>query len=401
MKIIRYFRRVNKAIIILFILVSNLIVGQNLVPNPSFENYVQCPNTSNLFSLNMAFPWESAIVNSTDYWHQCNTVDFPQINVTPYSGGGIAGFYTINGYGGDYREYLQVLLNDTLKQDSCYYFECFLLLSRASSTSSSEMGVLFSLSPITNGVGMFNSLVDTIPHIENNKTNLLDTLNWMRINGIYKSIGNEAYLLFGNFYPDSLTDTIPGPNYDPFNPSAITYFWVDDFTLKLIPNTISSANAGGNQTIIQGDSVQIGNNPLSDAVYSWYPSAGLNDTTLENPVAKPTVTTTYYCIKDACNSQTIDSVTVTVTPNNISEFYNSTNISLYPNPNTGEFTIIINEPDLYDSYLKIYHITGQLILKQTIDKPTTKINFNTYPKGIYFYNITNGSQTYSGKLVIQ
>lgn len=381
-----------KHILLFLILGISNGYSQNLVPNYSFENYTQCPDTSNNYSLNMATNWESAVINSTDFVHNCNLTIFNQIGILPHTGNGFAGFYTINGYNADYREYLQTLLSDTLKQDSCYYFECYLMLNKFSPSSTSKLGVLFSLYPITDGVGMFNSLVDTIPNIENTKFPLLDTVNWMRINGTYKATGNEIYMLFGSFYPDTLTDVIPGPTYDSLNPfNIVTYFWADDFTLKLIPSNIIYADAGNNQSIIQGDSVQIGNNPLSDAVYSWYPSAGLNDTTLENPIAKPTVTTTYYCIKDACNSQTIDSVTVTVQPNGVENYYNNKNFKIYPNPNNGTFNISHNLNE--ENYvLEIIDITGKVVYSQYLRiKKDNLIAVNTrqISEGIYFTIISN------------
>ena len=76
---------------------------------------------------------------------------------------------------------------------------------------------------------------------------------------------------------------------------------------------ISLAN---DTTICAGDSVQLGGNPTSvpGTSFSWSPAASLNNPTSENPIAFPTVTTTYYVTATNDTCSTTDSITVTVHP---------------------------------------------------------------------------------------
>jgi xyloglucan-specific exo-beta-1,4-glucanase len=80
-----------------------------------------------------------------------------------------------------------------------------------------------------------------------------------------------------------------------------------------------SANAGTDVTICQG-STQLtgaGSGGTSPYTYTWSPAtgAGLSSSTIYNPVASPTTTTTYtLTVKDAVNATATDAVTVTVTP---------------------------------------------------------------------------------------
>ena len=73
--------------------------------------------------------------------------------------------------------------------------------------------------------------------------------------------------------------------------SNFQQFW--EYTPEL------TANAGTDTSVIcAGDSVIIGGSPTASGgngiyTYSWTPSAGLNDTTLANPTASPSDTTTY------------------------------------------------------------------------------------------------------------
>lgn len=54
----------------------------------------------------------------------------------------------------------------------------------------------------------------------------------------------------------------------------------------------SPVDAGPGGTICVGNSLQL--NGSGATLYSWSPAAGLNNSTISNPVASPTVTTTYY-----------------------------------------------------------------------------------------------------------
>ena len=76
---------------------------------------------------------------------------------------------------------------------------------------------------------------------------------------------------------------------------------------------ISLAN---DTTICAGDSVQLGGNPTSvtGTTFNWFPAGSLNNPTSANPIAFPTVTTTYYVTATNDTCSTTDSITVTVHP---------------------------------------------------------------------------------------
>ena len=86
-------------------------------------------------------------------------------------------------------------------------------------------------------------------------------------------------------------------------------------TLTIFLNAAVPTNAGSDPTICIGQSTTIGGNPTSpspNTTYQWFPSTGLNNSTLANPTASPTITTTYFIAtaSDTCNGS--DSVTVFV-----------------------------------------------------------------------------------------
>ncbi|MBI3500657.1 MAG: gliding motility-associated C-terminal domain-containing protein [Bacteroidetes bacterium] len=66
-------------------------------------------------------------------------------------------------------------------------------------------------------------------------------------------------------------------------------------TLTVFLNPVVPTNAGPNVSICIGTSITIGGAPTAPvgATYQWNPSTGLNNSTLANPTASPTATTTY------------------------------------------------------------------------------------------------------------
>jgi len=216
--------------------------SQNLVPNYSFEFYTSCPSVSG--QIYLATPWIGATTNSSDYFNVCGT----GATTVPFGGGGVqyahtgnsyGGIWCVNGFGGNYREYLQVKLDSTLQQDSCYLVEFYCSLLNASRYGINKIGALLSTTAVTSvGPGL---VLQYVPQVEST-TFLGDTLNWMQVRGFYTALGGEEYITIGNFRTDSLTDTIHvgGSNYNG------AYYLIEDVRVQKLPNcdTTVSVNEG-------------------------------------------------------------------------------------------------------------------------------------------------------------
>jgi PKD repeat protein len=93
--------------------------------------------------------------------------------------------------------------------------------------------------------------------------------------------------------------------------------WNED-SLVITASGAPTADAGPDQEICPGGSVQIGGSPTGwggtgPYTYNWTPTAGLNNSAIANPYASPTSTTTYsVLLTDGDGCQAADSVTVTV-----------------------------------------------------------------------------------------
>ncbi len=120
-----------------------------------------------------------------------------------------------------------------------------------------------------------------------------------------------------------------GPSGKQIQPSSSCFqsSWgaVDGQTGAILPNfqytipVIPIADAGPDQVICAGDTVQLGGLPQTGLSYSWNQGAGASP----NPVVTPAQTTTYVLTVTqgtGCPVSDVDSVTITVQPNPVANF---------------------------------------------------------------------------------
>jgi PKD repeat protein len=102
-------------------------------------------------------------------------------------------------------------------------------------------------------------------------------------------------------------------------------FSIDDITLTTPSQTCTppTVNTGTASAICSGASVNIGGSPTATGgsgngtyTYEWTPSTGLSSTTVANPTANPTTTTTYNLVVTQGGAVCTGSGSVTVTVNN-------------------------------------------------------------------------------------
>jgi gliding motility-associated-like protein len=115
------------------------------------------------------------------------------------------------------------------------------------------------------------------------------------------------------------SDTVAEPNA---SPSVTTTYILtvsngtcsneDTVVVTVLPQPV--ANAGPDKTICKGDSSTIGTVAISGTAYSWSPSTGLNSSTVAQPYASPTSTTTYVVTASNGTCSNKDTVVVTVVP---------------------------------------------------------------------------------------
>jgi gliding motility-associated-like protein len=214
---------------------------QNLVPNHSFEQYVNCPQTvapNSAFLSNHVENWFSASfgISSPDYFNRCNT-NFMSAGIPlnyvgeqePSNGSAYAGIYVWTTSG--FREFVEIQLIHLLQANKTYYIELYVSFAEGISIACHTLGVYFSQNMLwCNGCYYFS----IIPQIENTKQiqALTDRENWMKISGTFIAQGGEKYLTIGNFRDTNNLelDTISSPLPWGGNPS-VSYYYIDDVFL--------------------------------------------------------------------------------------------------------------------------------------------------------------------------
>jgi hypothetical protein len=185
------------------------VEAQNMVLNPSFEDYTSCPtNFSQIDSVN---GWE-AIFGSPDYFNACAddtmTVPFNPLGYQwPSDGSGYAGlgFYDIGG-----KEYMQGRLIEPLQAGLLTFVSMRVspgiggdpAFASSPLVFANSIGLRFSTQPlglqIAYGTLEFNTASLYLPAI------LSDSVNWTVLSTAFIPDSNYAYLQIGNFFADSL-----------------------------------------------------------------------------------------------------------------------------------------------------------------------------------------------------
>jgi len=198
--------------------------AQNLVPNPSFEDTVACPN--NYDEMNYATGW-SAYRFTPDYFNVCNTnvVGVPSNDFgfqNPRTGNAYAGFASFDNMI-FYRENIGIQLNQALIIGQQYFVSFFVSMAVNNiaqiNIATNKLGARFftvpfsftSPVPIDNYAQVFT---DSVIH---------DTLNWVKVSGSFVADSAYTYLSIGNFFNDSAT------SYFLHDISAVlAYYYIDD-----------------------------------------------------------------------------------------------------------------------------------------------------------------------------
>jgi hypothetical protein len=76
------------------------------------------------------------------------------------------------------------------------------------------------------------------------------------------------------------------------------------------------------------------------------------------------------------------------------------NITLFPNPNNGEFSLLVNEVNS-NMLLEVYNSVGQIVLQESITQDKTAINIANEANGIYFVKVLDGNKTVTFRKIVK
>lgn len=250
-------KKVVRPILMFIFIVDGLTtLAQNLVPNPSFENYTLCPDGAS--QLDRLTDWFNPNGGTADYFNACFTTGGGNMDVpnnffgiqSPVTGNGYIGLY-MHYYFTLYREYAEVKLIDSLIAGNKYYVAFSVSLADSSNFATDDIGIYFSNDSLLN-MSSFDNFSVT-PHVESTQgTFLSDKTIWYFITGEYIANGGEKFLTLGNFKDDANTDTIPVPNGGSLSNDYFCYYYIDNICVSMTANDcgITGINEIPNQNIL-------------------------------------------------------------------------------------------------------------------------------------------------------
>ncbi|WP_425236151.1 OmpA family protein [Ulvibacterium sp.] len=190
------------------------VFAQNLVRNPSFETYSNCPQRLGNFNDDVQ-SWSTPSKGSTDYFNGCSTAMGTPKNFNGDQpadfGKGYAGLYVYAPE--DYREYLQGELSRTLEPGRKYHISFYVSLAEQSDFAVNEFGVVFSKNKLE-----FTTKKELSKGVlyknRDNKYNTLeigyndfysDTQDWVLVRTDFVAKGWERFMTIGNFKKNTRT----------------------------------------------------------------------------------------------------------------------------------------------------------------------------------------------------
>lgn len=213
------------------------ILAQNLVPNPSFENYKNTPcswNTSAAELSDLVTDWYSPAATSTDIHSTLADATCWANPLTgneegtcrlgkeePHSGQLMAGLYTsVSSH--VWHEYLGVKLARPLIPGQKYYVQMWVSAGDYVAYASNNIGMYFSKEPV-----MGEDIILAKPQF--NWTNIVDQKEgWTLLSGSFTATDDSQYLTIGNFFPDNET------TLEPINTTYCSdgaYYFIDDIAV--------------------------------------------------------------------------------------------------------------------------------------------------------------------------
>jgi OmpA-OmpF porin, OOP family len=192
-------------IISLILLQNSLVYGQNLVKNPSFEEFNKCPEGLGNMTED-ATSWSVSTYGTTDYFNECSNEmgvpnNFSGEQMAEF-GKGYAGLYMLAP--NDYREYLQAELTQPLVKGERYSISFYISLAEKSMYAVQSIGVLFSEKkmnePTRKHLTKPKGKDYSYNHLEISKRDYFaDKSGWMLVTSEIVARGTEAFLTIGNF----------------------------------------------------------------------------------------------------------------------------------------------------------------------------------------------------------
>jgi hypothetical protein len=220
-----------KKIYTLLLFLPIVTAAQNLVPNPSFEEFDECPET--LGAVYACSQWQT-YGETSDYFNGCssivgaaNPIGFQQAR----TGSAYAGFVAFSDPPGEYREFLGIELTSPVTPGSTYYISIHLNKAEGNAAIQNAKNACNNI-----GVRLFSNAYDSLnpPPVDNFSHAKVDTIfteedEWLHLYSEVVFDSAYGFLAVGNFFTDSQTDLQHVPDLIDYRQA---YYYVDDVCLS-------------------------------------------------------------------------------------------------------------------------------------------------------------------------
>jgi len=425
--------------LLLFLLIPFAGIAQNLVPNPSFEEYdpeLYLPE----FTMQFGFDFTALSWNNGLYTPGYISPHNDTIGLNYYGAFLMTGYYpdstvaiippktgdhfvmmlhsVYQTYGDIYkqtREYTSCLLEEPLVEGEEYCISFFVRKGPGCSSSIDQIGAVLANYELVGGDAFFDpyeytgSPNNVLKNFQSNLTTPVGELvsnenEWMQYSGSFIAEGGETSIALGCFVDDDELiydyDNLCSHSSSSFMFAPAVYGF-DDISVYKCDEPTYSANAGEDICLKEGESTQLGTNNLEDYFYEWSVN-GVIFSTEGMPWVSPDTTTIYTLHqKDFAFNETWNNVSVVVIGTGEGcilsvEDKLLSEISLFPNPSIGTFKI--ESPYLIE-YLELYNVLGELMNKAIVHSKEYELNIQNQADGIYFVKMKLGEETLWKKIM--
>lgn len=263
---------------------ATMALGQNLVPNPSFEEYTECP--WNFGQWADVVGWTSPYTTSADYYNLCaaggaagvplNTCGYQY----PADGEAYMGVATYVYNAPPYRELIATQLASPLQPGLPVYLSFKVALGGFGSSQQNSGNYT------CKGIGMkfFTQMPSDWPNYLYPNTSavhlqqaITDTSAWVTVSGVYTPDSAYTQLVIGNFYADSLSDPFIFDTAG-YGVANIAYHFLDQVCVSYDPYYCSDWEGVAPH---QDEKLVIGPNPFTDQLQLQGTSALRGNRSLE------------------------------------------------------------------------------------------------------------------------
>lgn len=223
-------------------------MGQNLVPNYSFEQETSCFTQNIGFQMpeiNYANGWSMPTMGTADHFHPCHTGGFGQFtppntwagDKLPQDGNAYAGLMTYEfGTSVDYKEYMQIALTSPLVAGATYDIGFYYSLSNNSQYMTDGLGMRLETGATSQPTNQGPIGVPSHLEVSGIQT---DTSGWTLLQGTYTAIGGEDHLIIGCF----TSSTILNITSNTYGFAGQAYYFIDSVFVSIpCDPTITSGN---------------------------------------------------------------------------------------------------------------------------------------------------------------